>query len=197
MHNFTLMGASGAESSNAQILEAACSYDFYHHFINAASMEDMSNSGIPSYELGSLFAFGYPNRWVLQDGDLTNVGGFTPRHQEWRDGVLSMGAYYSCESSGGNLVWTVSIVPVTNGAAPPLSNVVEITRPAPSAGVMHYIDLTDVAVCARSQINGSHVGAVVSVGRNGASADDTNSGGLYIYGIETIYRELHRVVGSK
>lgn len=194
MHNFSTTGyaADSVMASNMGIINQGFDNVVYRHWINASEMDDMQDTFSPSYFLGSVGA--YPPYWRLRDGFATSVGCYVPRNREWRCGAFGLVVYYSVSVGGGEISWKARITPVTNNAAPS-ATLVSFTENAPStASVFTSKELISASLSASSQIDASHVGVLVSLGRGDT---DTNTGNVHIYGIELVYREARHVVGDR
>lgn len=195
MHNFSTTGyaADSVMASNMGIINQGFDNVVYRHWVNASEMDDMQDASTPSYFLGSVGA--YPPYWRLQDGAVTSVGFYVPRSKEWRCGAFGLVVHYSVSVGGGTIVWRTRVTPVTDSAAPS-STLVLFSENAPAtANVFTSKELISADLSDSSQIDGSHVGVLVSVGRR--DAGDTNAGAVHIYGVELVYRETRHVVGDR
>jgi hypothetical protein len=197
MHNFSTTGSQAEPtlSNNMAIIETAYNNEAYHYWVGASEMEDAGDTTSPTYRVGDITT-GFPHKWRFADAFVCSVGFFVKRHGEWRDGVVSVVPYYSSTSASGAIRWRVSIVPIANLAAP-IVTTVGITKNSPAVtGAITSVDLSDATISLTSQVNTAHIGVYVTIGRSGTHADDTNTGVMDLYGVDLVYKESRRVVGS-
>jgi len=194
MHNFSTTGyaADSVMASNMGIINQGFDNVLYQHWVNASEMDDMQDAATPSYFLGSIGT--YPPYWRLQDGKSAAVGFYVPRNKEWRCGSFSLVVHYSVSVGGGDISWKARVTPVTNNAAPSATLVTFAESAPATASVFASKELISADLSASSQIDASHVGVLVSLGRGDT---DTNTGNVHIYGIELVYREARHVVGDR
>ena len=197
MHNFSTTGSQAEPtlSNNMAIIETAYNNEAYHYWVSAPDMEDAGDTASPTYRTGSI-ATGIPAQWRFADGVTASVGFYVKRHGEWRDGVVSVVPHYSSTATGNAFRWRVSVVPIVNLTSPSVTTV-GLTMNGPTvANAITTVDLSSASLTPTSQITPAHVGVYVTVGRSGGNAADTNTGVLYLYGVDLVYKESRRVVGS-
>jgi len=195
MHNFSTTGYANDSvmASNMGIIETGFNNIVYRHWVGASGLEDMQAGSTPSYFLG--LAGTYPAYWRLQNAATTGVGFYVTRSPEWRNGSFSVVVHYAVSVAGDDIQWRVRVTPIVNMAAPS-STVVSSVQNAPSTtNVFTSVELAVASLSNSSQINASHVGVMVEVGRGGLS--DSNTGDAYLYGIELVYKETKHVVGDR
>ena len=197
MHNFSTTNADKEPvlSNNMVIIETAYNNEAYHYWVSASDMEDAGDTVSPTYRIGAITT-GVPPQWRFADAVTASVGFFVKRHGEWRDGVIGVVPHYSSTASGNAFRWRVSVVPIVNLTAP-LVTTVGLTMSGPTvSGSITTVDLSSESLTPTSQITPAHIGVYVTVGRSGGNAADTNTGVMYLYGVDLVYKESRRVVGS-
>lgn len=197
MHNFSTTGSQAEPtlSNNMSIIETAYNNEAYHYWVNAAGMEDAGDTASPTYRIGDI-ATGRPAHWRFANAVNSSVSFYVKRHAEWRDGVLSLLATYSTSAVDGDIRWRVTVTPITNLSLV-VPTVVGFTSAAlASTGSITTYEMSSADLAVYSQVNPSHIGVLVTVGRQGGGAADTNTGVLYLYGVDLVYKESRRVVGS-
>ena len=198
MHNFSTTGSQAEPtlSNNMAIIETAYNNEAYHYWVGASDFEDAGDATSPTYRIGDITT-GLPTQWRFADGVTASVGFYVKRHGEWRDGVVSLVPHYYSTQAGGNIRWRVTVVPIANLAARTVTAVSQ-TKAGPSvANRLTTVDLSSSTLTPTSQITPEHIGVYITVGRAGGHMDDDNAGVVYLFGVDLVYKELHRVVGSK
>lgn len=198
MHNFntTNVQSESALSTNMQIIDTALDNEIYHYWACAAMLEDCGDTASPTYRTGD-FTIGIPSHWRFADGVSSGVCIYVRRHPEWRNGVLGVVAHYSTTAIDGDVRWRATITPIKDNTTPTATTIGLAKSPPLSTGKITTVELKDSTMSESALIDPSHIGILVSVGRNGGAASDTNTGVVWLYGIDIIYRETKRVVGSK
>lgn len=198
MHNFstTSVQTEAVLSNNMSLIETAYNNEAYHYWMSASDMEDAGDTASPTFRTGDINT-GLPHHWRFADGVTASVGFYIKRHGEWKDGVLSVVPHYSSTATGNAFRWRVSVVPIANLENPSVA-IVGLTKNGPTvANAITTVDLSDSSISLTSQINTEHIGVYVTVGRSGGNVADTNTGVLYLYGVDLVYKESRRVVGGK
>ena len=198
MHNFSTTSAQTEPvlSNNMAIIETAYNNEAYHYWVGAPGMEDAGDTSSPTYRVG-LLATGVPAHWRMDNAVNSSVSFYVRRHGEWRDGVLYTTPHYSTTAVDGDIRWRVTITPIVNSTLSTPSVVGFTTSPPSATGVITTSNLVSADMSAESAVNPSHIGVLVTIGRQGGGAADTNTGVLYLYGVDLVYKESRRVVGSK
>lgn len=198
MHNLntTNVQSDSVLGTNMQVVDAALDSVAYEVWVNASGLEDAGDAASPTYGVGDLTT-GLPAQWRLANGVTSSVCAYVKCNSQWKNGLVGVTPHYSSTVSGGNIVWKVTIVPIKNLTVP-TSTSVSLTKSAPvTASVITTVDLKDNTLSNYASIDPSHIGVLVCVGRVGGDVADTNTGVVYIYGLNIVYRELTRVVGGK
>lgn len=198
MHNLntTNVQSDSVLGTNMQVVDAALDSVAYEVWVNASGLEDAGDTASPTYRTGDLTT-GRPAQWRLANGVTSGVSAYVKRNSQWKHGLVSVTPHYSSTVSGNSIVWKVTIVPIKNLTAPTATSV-SLTKDGPAtASVITTVDLKDSTMSKYVAIDPSHIGVLVCVGRVGGDAADTNTGVVYLYGLNIVYRELTRVVGGK
>lgn len=195
MHNLstTSVQVESVASTNITVIDTGLDSVVYRHWCNAASLDDMAETGTPTYHIGNKGV--YAPRWTLPNGVVSAVGFYAPRNPCWIFGAFGVVVHYDSSSTSGSIDWRIYVTPIqdlTVAAGP----VVSITADSPTvANATTTEEFVTSDISSASQIDKQHVGVVVAVGRDGST--DTNNGDVNIYGIELIYREKRRMYGDK
>lgn len=195
MHNFALTGFENPSvmSNNMTVIDAGLDGVVYRHWCNAASLDDMAETGTPTYHIGNKGV--YAPRWTLPDGVVSAVGFYAPRNPCWIFGAFGVVVHYDSSSTSGSIGWRIYVTPIQDLTVA-AGSVVSITADSPAvANATTTEEFVTAEISSASQIDKQHVGVVVAVGRDGST--DTNNGDVNIYGIELVYREKRRMFGDK
>lgn len=195
MHNLSLtsLDSESVLSNNMTVIDAALDSVTHRIWVGAPEIDDMNAGGFPLYSIGESGVRG--PRWTLPDGDSCEVGAYIPCNRDWIYGVLSVVVHYAASSTSGNIDWFINISPVVDLTAASRSSVIETIAPPTVADVTTTATFNTASIASGSEVGKQHIGVVVSVGRRGGS--DSNSGDVYIYGFELIYKEKRRTFGAK
>lgn len=198
MHNFSTTGSQAEPvlSNNMGIIETAYNNEAYHHWVNASEMEDAGDAASPTYRTGTMSPV-VPAHWRLANGVISSLCFYVKRHGEWKDGVLSVVVHYSSTVAGNDIRWRVSVVPITDLTTPTITTIGQAKAAPTVVDVITTVDLSSSLLTPTSQINTGHIGAYITVGRTGNGATDTNTGVVYVYGVDLVYKESRRVVGGR
>lgn len=195
MHNLVLAGnpTDAQHISNIEVMSRCIDHEIYTYHFNADMLSEGGLAAAATYSAG---ASTEPSRWALVNASTSGVKGFVRRHHEWRDGFFSVNLFWRNTVASGNVALSVCVDPIVASESFALS-ASSFTMPISSVTAgMKMTELTSASLAAASRVNANNLGVLVSVSRVGGDAADTNTGSLYIYGVEIVYHEARRMVGG-
>lgn len=195
MHNYVNGRPTESQrGSNEGVIHDALENEVYTVFFSAMELEDGMWGFSPVYTLPS--SDDAPTCWVISDSQLRGVHGVSRRHKEWRDGFFKIRIHYSVSDDTGNVYWRYGVGRYSPGEDMSVTYIQEaVSVPSSTKGIwVHEFNNADLALA--SEVNDLHNTVMVSVGRNGADALDTNAGDVSLFGVELVYVEKRRMVGG-
>lgn len=157
---------------------------------------EMYDGGAATFSKFSAASSTTPVSWVLIDGVTSGVGCYIRRHGDWLDGSFDLKVHWSTDANGGNVVFSATIEPTTEQVAFPTATACDFTVVVGTQLLPKLSTLMSASLRQESLIGRQHMGVYMRLNRVGGDAADTNTGDVSIYGIELVYNERKRVVGS-
>lgn len=193
MHNLVVGGglSDSQQSSNIDIINTACDSDHYTYFFSPEALAEGGFASAATYGANTSTS---PSLWVLANAVTSGVKGFVRRHKEWKHGYFLIRLYWRSNVASNNVLFSVAVDPIVPSEAFATSLTNFTVAASATATGMKVTELNSAALAAASQVTPENLGVMVVVSRVGGDALDTNTGDVYIYGIEIEYVEAKRML---